>query len=81
MFYRPFTQPRMGIEANPFMTYDRDKDPTLAGGNGGYGREPMPPDATLEQRIGMWKRAFEVERDENIKLKMRIAELEASFAD
>jgi cell division protein FtsB len=38
-------------------------------------------DATLEQRVEMWKRAFEVERDENIKLKLRIAELEARVAD
>jgi hypothetical protein len=69
------------VPGDPFMTYDRDTDPTLAGGNGGYGREPMPPDATLEQRVEMWKRAFEVKRDENIALRMRIDELKLRIAE
>lgn len=57
--------------------YDRNLDPTLVGANGGYGDELMPSGPTTpEQDAAMWKRAFQMERDENMELKRKMERMQ-----
>lgn len=61
--------------------YSKDTDPTLAGGNGGYGREEISrTEPTDAQYAAMWKNSYEIERKENRRLKSELELHEKSLA-